>query len=655
MRLEIDDILDRVSRTEDENRTWRKMAEEWEGMWKLDAGYKKSWRETIANDGREQVTTSDPYNVVNLLMRLIPSQPKIDIPPRKEEEQADEDSQQVERWLTAMYARVNKQQETNFVDDLKWFLAVRGKAYVEAKWVKEDMPPMLRKKAFPILIRALDPFEIGYHRGPLFTEWAFHKYEAEKVDIRQRYPNLKKWDQPKPTNPVTNESHLVTVIDFWWTNAADYSVWNAVIIDDEFAMAPRKTDYPIVPIIEARGDSAPTADKAYRGLSILHPINGSWQYKCRLNSNLGTAVLWYTWPFFLVESPMGHEQNDIVVRPGSTQHAVEGTKIQEVRPQANAQLLESMLAKVDADIQQSTFPGVLYGDAGNMQAGYGVNILSQAATGRVEAVRDSLERMLMWLNELALALVDTFDDDDEGVELWGRNEGDEKLYRTCLYRKQIDGYYENSVELKVSTLQDDIALQTLGIRLTDSKIISKQLMRDKYLKITVPTDEQNRIYAEMALDHPEIQKVLSVTRLIESHPETWEALVKGTPIEQMAYRIASESLGIEIEMPPLPPEMQGPPQGMPPMGGPPMPPQGPPMPQGPPPGTQGPPPPIQPPAELVGPMGGGIPPEMQGQSGGGESMGMPPDMDPALFKQIMGLPVGAGEELNMMGGPPQMG
>ena len=338
---------------------------------------------------------------------------------------------------------------------------------------------------------------------------------------------------------------------------------------------------------------------------------------------------------------MGHEQNDIVVRPGSTQHAVEGTKIQEVRPQANAQLLESMLSKLDADIQQATFPGVLYGDAGNMQAGYGVNILSQAATGRVEAVRGSLERGLMWLNELVLALVDTFDDDNEGVELWGRNEGDEKLYRACLYKKQIGGFYENAVQLKVSTPQDDIQMQTLGIRLADGKYISRQTLRDKYLRITVPGDEQDRVFAEMAMENPEVQKVLSITHLIKSHPETWEALVKSTPLEQMAYRIASEVLGLEIELPPPPPEMMQPPQGMPPMGGPPMPPQGPPMPPGP--------PPIQPPAELVGPMGGGIPPEMQGQMGGGEAMGMPPDMDPALFAQIMGLPVGAGEELAMMG------
>jgi hypothetical protein len=631
MRLEIDQIQDRVARTEDEQSAHRKMMDQWEEMWKLDAGYKTTWRETVMKDGREQVTTPDPYNVVNLAMRLIPTDPKIDVPPREETEDANTDAQQIERFLTAMYPRVNYQQGKNFVEEHKWQLFTLGRSPLQALWIKDDLPEKIRKRQFPILIRTLDPRNVGIKRGPHYVEWAYHKYEAEKLEVRQQYPDLKRWDEPKPSKPTDNESHLVTVTDFWY-RAKNGSVWHAIIVENEFALEPRVTDYPVIPIIDAVGD--------HDAMSILHPINGLWQYKCRLASNLGTAVLWYTWPFFLVESPMGHEQNDIVVRPGSTQHAVEGTKIQEVRPQANAQLLESMLAKVDTNIQQSTFPGVLYGDAGNMQAGYGINILSQAATGRVQPVREAMERSLMQLNELVLMLIDVFDDDGDGVELWGRDEGSGKLYKTCLYKKQIAGYYENAVQLKVSTPQDDIQLQTLGIRLADGKYISKQTLWDKYLKITVPSDEQRRIYAEMALDHPEVQKVLSVTRLIEAYPETWEAMIKGTPLEQMAYRIASEVLELPIELPPPPPMPEQPPMPPPGMNGP-MPPQGPMMPPGP--------PPIQPGAELVGPMGGGIPPEMQGQMQG-ESMGMPPDMDPALFAQIMGLPMGSGESLSLLGG-----
>ena len=628
MKLEIEDINDRVNRLEEEQRDLFKKMNSWEKMYELDAGYKKPWRDAVLQDGREQVTTPDPYNAILLAMRLIPSDPKIDVPPG--DEAGKDDAEQKERFLTSLYPRINDQQDMNVIEEHKWQLFTLGNSVLQILWIKDELPEMLKKTQLPFLIRTLDPRNVGVKRGPHYVEYAYHKYDDEKINVRQQYPNLTKWDLPKPTNPHDDEDSMVEVTDFWW-RAKNGDVWHAIVVDKEFALNPVKTDYPMIPIIYARGD--------HGGMSLLHSMDGLWQYKCRLASNLGTAALWYTWPNFVVKSPMGHEQSDIVIRPGETTHAVEGTVIDMVKPDVNAQLLESMLTKVDTSLQQSAFPQVLYGDAGNMQAGYGLTILSQAATGRVQAVREAMERSLMQLNSLVLMLIMAFDDDDEGVELWGRDAGSEKLYKTCLYKNQINGYYENAVQLKVSTPQDDIALQTLGIRLADGKYISKATFRDKYLKITVPGDEEKRIMAEMALENPEVQKVLSVANLIRSFPETWEGLVAGTELEQIANKIIEKTTGIPMG----PPPMGGPPPGM-------MPP-----PQGPPPGMMvGPPPSIQPPAELIGPMGGGIPPEMQGQMGGGEVMGLPPDMPPELLAQIMGQGLPPGEELDAMGGPPPM-
>ena len=648
MKLEIADIQERVTRLEDEQRPLFTMMDSWEKMYKLDAGYKKGWRDSVLQDGREQVTTPDPYNAVLLAMRLIPSEPKIDVPAADETEEAKDNAEQKERFLTAMYPRINDQQDMNVIEDHKWQLFALGNSPIQVLWIKEDLPEPLRKTQLPFLIRTLDPRNVGVKRGPHYVEYAYHKYDDEKLNVRQQYPTLKKWDEPKPRRgeETRDEDSLVEVTDFWW-RTKDGEVWHAIIVDQEFALNPVKTDYPMIPIIYARGD--------HGGMSLLHSMDGLWQYKCRLASNLGTAALWYTWPNFVVKSPMGHEQSDIVIRPGETTHAIEGTVIDMVKPDVNAQLLESMLAKVDTSLQQSAFPQVLYGDAGNMQAGYGVNILSQSAAGRVQAVREAMERSLMQLNSLVLMLITAMDDENEGVELWGRDPGSEKLYKTCIYKDQIGGYYENAVQLKVSTPQDDIALQTLGIRLADGKYISKQTFRDKYLKITVPGDEEKRIMAEMALENPEVQKVLSVVHVIEAYPLTWESITYGTPLHSIAVgiikndeRIAEKVARGEI-MPPMLMEPQPQPQA-PPMGGPPpgmmppgMPPQGPPMP----------PPSIQPPAELIGPQGGGIPPEMQGQVQG-ETLGFPPDLPPELLAQMLGEGLPPGEELDAIGGPPPM-
>jgi hypothetical protein len=330
--------------------------------------------------------------------------------------------------------------------------------------------------------------------------------------------------------------------------------------------------------------------------------------------------------------------------PGTTNPLPMGTKVDVLQTNPNVPLAQTVAGQMDGAAQQSTFPGVLYGQApGDLQAGYGVNILADAARGRVNAARESLELVLQSLNELVLGLIDAFDDDDEGVELWGRDAGDEKLYKLTLTKDQIGSYFENAVTLKPTVPQDDMAKQTLGIRLVDSGIISPQTYRDKYLNITVPSEEDDRVLAAQAKKHPDIMKKETILMYMRQNPETWEAILKGTEFEQMAYQMAFDALGIDpppgmqtIDQQPQGPPM--PPMGMMPPGGPPMPPQGPPM---------GP-PPIQPDAALVGPMGGGIPPELQGMMGGGEAMGMDPAMNPALFAQMTGQPMGAGDELNAL-------
>jgi hypothetical protein len=173
------------------------------------------------------------------------------------------------------------------------------------------------------------------------------------------------------------------------------------------------------------------------------------------------------------------------------------------------------------------------------------------------------------------------------------------------------------------------------------------------------------------------QKMFAST-LIAYYPDTWYALVTGTPLEQIAVQTA-KGLGLPVPEPEVPPGamggalppadgMGGPPPGMPPdmggmgggMGGPPpdmggMPQDmGGPMPGAPmqemPQGMGMPGPdgvPLQPPA-IPMPMGGGIPPEMQGQMTPEGSMGLPPNFPPELWAQIMGQPLPPGEQLEGM-------
>jgi hypothetical protein len=651
--LEIKDIQARVSNTEDARAKYREMAAKWEKMWLLDAGYSKTLQEAIEKDGREQVTTADPFNVVNLAQRLISTMPRIDCPPKEVTEDATKHAQSKEQFLLAMWQQMAKLQGRNILYDASWMSLVRGRVVFEVKWIKEALPKKLQDKRFPISIRVLDPCNVGVHRGPLYVEYAYHKYSDKVVNVRQKYPKLSCWDE----RDFADENNDVNVVDFWWMDADSGDVWNAILVEDEFAKKPKKTSYEFIPIIEVYGDSAPTKDEAYRGLSILYSLDGPWQYKCRLQSNLGTGVLWATWPFFTVTNEEGHEIPDIKVRPGATENVPMGTKIDQILPQINLNTIEGMLAKVDESLQQSAFPNVMYGDAGSMQAGYGVSLLSDAARGRIKSFLEYLELGVMMVNEAVMSLIEVMDDDDKGVEIWGKNAKDNKLYKLCLYAKDLGGYYENMVTLRPNLPQDDMARQAFGLQLQQGGNLSRQTLWDKFLNIEVPTDEQDRIWTDRLFDSPELGANIQLTKLVQIYPKTWEMIIKGTPLEETARK-----MGI---LPPPPPPM-GPPMGPPPgMGGPPgMMPPGmpglPPMPPdgGPPPGMMGPPPPggpmpLQPPA-IPMPMGGGMPPAMQGQIEP-EMMGLPPDGDPALFAQLMGQPLPPGEEMNLLAGLPQEG
>jgi hypothetical protein len=463
MKLELEDILDRVSRTEMERAEYNRLAEKWEKMWGLDAGFNRSAKDAIELDGQEQVTLPTPFNVVQLAARLISTVPKIDIPPTGPDGQADEVAEKCERWILALLQQANRQQKRNIMGDSIWQSLTRGRAAFEVKWVEDELPARLRKKMLPILIRTLDPMNIGVKRGPLYTLWAFHKYEDEYVNVRNRYPDLKleKYDRTDRWRDVGRESAKVQIVDFWWADSDGY-IWNAILADREFAKEPARTKYPDIPIIEVYGDGAPVEREEMKGLSILHPIKELWPYECRLASQMATGLLYYFWPPITVQNEHGEPIDDIHIRPGETTPVPWGTKIDMHQLSPNVPLAQAVASQIEAAVQEATFPDVMYGKApGEIQAALGVNMLADQAKGRTNNFRENLEFGLSQVIELALGLVREFGDKD-GVSVWGTDARNGGTYRLVLKPDEIGDIFEASISLKSVVPQDTMQLETLG-------------------------------------------------------------------------------------------------------------------------------------------------------------------------------------------------
>lgn len=599
----VDDIIERVNRVEDKRAPYRSAALKWEKMWALQPFSSAERARSKAMD-REEVVLPTPYNVVHLARRLLSNEPKIEIP--GQQGLGDDDSARLrQRWLSAFWQRSNHQQRRDIIEDAKFHILVRGRCAFQVLWVEDVLPERLKGSRLPILLRTLDPLTVGVSQGPLYAEYAYHKDTTTRGAVRQQYPDYEgksggragRWD---------DEDEEVEVIDFWWLNQDDGAIWNAVIVDDEFVKKPVATDYPDIPIVEGYGDSAPIASEEYRSLSILHPIRDVWPYACRLASLVGTGLLFYFWPSITVVNEMGMEVPDLEFRPGTTTTLPAGTKVDLLRGDVNVPLAERMMSQMQSQLDFSTFPGVMYGQQpGDLQAGYGVSILADQARGRMIQFRQGLETAIEHVNELILGLVEKMAP-PAGVTVWGKNSVDGRMFSETLTPGDIDGDYANLVSLAPTMSNDDAQRQTLGLRMVEAGIISKKTFRDKFMSIPFPDDEKLRIDTEQAEASGELAPAVMLRALMESYPNDWQELIRGTPVEEVARKTGVLPAG----------------------GAPPMPPGAPPMPPG-----------MQPPMS----------PEM---------MGILPGMEqqmPGVYQEMMGQPLPPDEELMRLAGiPPQM-
>jgi hypothetical protein len=634
MKLTEEEILERVSNTEAARNGWAIQAVQWEDMWKL-RQFTRTPQQAVEQDSQEQVTLPIPRNVVNLAQRLISTTPKIDVPSATVTAEGDKLAEKCEQWLTAAFQAINRQQSRNLVSDLTWQSLVRGRAAVEIKWIGEIIPDHMRGKVFPILVRTLDPLSVGVNRGPFYTNYAYYKQMTARIDVMAEFPKFKLEDivSTNGSNRVSSENEKLEVIDAWWRNPVTWKIWNAVLVNGKFAKKPVQTDYREIPIIEILGDSAPIDEEEYRAQSILAPIKELWQYQNRLASQMATGLLWHFWPAIVVKSESGTEVPDLILKPGQTTNLEPGHTVEVISISPNVPMAQAVDGRIDAEMQNSTFPSLMYGKSpGELSAGYAVSMLADAAKGRIKSPLENLEFGLAQMCKHMLGLIAEFAD-KKGVDVWGMDERANKSYSQTLTPKEADQFTDANVNLKPQVPSDLQQIQTLGLRLVESGIISIRTYRDKFMQITVPSDEQARVELEKALQSEEMTPLVAQAALEKYFGEDWKTV-----------------LGVEPPPPPPPPMPD--PNMMPPGGM--MPP---PM-QGPPPGMAPPPPPGMPPgqagAALTGPMGGGIPPEMQGQMTP-ELMGMPANMDPIMFAQMMGQPMPPGEELNRLQGLPQGG
>lgn len=522
-----------VKESEKKRSDYIEATELWERMWLLEP-FDESAKTALDVEGAEEVATSDPYNIVLLVQRLVASEARFEVPYLTATEEDDQRSETMEDWLTAYWRRTGRQAHRNIFHDMTWLSSVRGRGVLQSLWVKDIMPKRLRDRRLPIMTRTLDPRNAAVVYGPWGPEYCYHTYDADRKYIESYYPDYEFPDDGHAHGPARSDKHQV--IDFWYAdNSVRYKgkIWHCVLVDNKFAKKPTATLYPDIPMVEWCADGAPVEDELLRSLSILHPLRDLWPAKCRLVSEMGTALLYYMYPIYKMLNPDNNAwKRPIEIRPGGWIEFVGKQDMVPVRGDPDVPMATATLNLIDAQIQQSTFPMVMFGEPTGAASGYAINQLATSARGRINNIRVNQETALETCNEQILGIVEVFGK-KEGVVVSGKGlQSFDRSRPIQLDGKIIKGSYETEVSLIPEIPTDETQRITTWLQLVKEGVISMATFRDKILDVQMPRNEDLRVTVEQVMRMPELQQKKGLYALNKWMPEEdKDRFISGTPLE----------------------------------------------------------------------------------------------------------------------------
>lgn len=556
LNTRIDDIAEK-------REDYVQMANKWDKMFRLDL-----WTETKAEaraEGREQVTDTTPLNVAHLTERLIDTSPDISVPPREMTLDAQKTADAIGRWLMAAWRRMNNDANTNVVGDAWWMAAVRGRSVFQLMWIQDKLPPFQRKQRLPFMVRVLDPRDCGFDSNGVYTELCYHVSTITRAQAKVQFPDVTFPNKTVRGKSVPDEEVETFVKDVWWIDRDTGKVWNAIIVDEEFGVEPFETKYPDLPMIEFAFDRQPHNEEGHKTYSILRSLEETWPMMSTILSQIATGMWWYFWPPIIVQNEMGEAIDDLEVGPGKTTYAPMGTSINKLDISPNIPLAENLLQHMNTLSQEGTFTKILYGDAGNLQAGFAVSNLRNSAEGRIGKGIQQLQWAIEKVCGLILSMIEEFQPD--GVKVQGYDDRQAGAYWETITAEMIDGAYQCEVLVSHRIPADEVQKVTMGSRLKQDGVISSETVRKSFVPMKLPVDEGERVVLEQLMMEPQYKQMLGNAVMSKHFGERWQEIatsamaLQAQMIQQAQQLQAMQQAGA---MPPGPPELARPGSPMPP-------------------------------------------------------------------------------------------
>lgn len=385
-----------------------------------------------------------------------------------------------------------------------------------------------RGHVFPLVVRNVNPKNLVWDDSRIRPRWAIEFYQRRPEEVAWRYPEFQK----------SGSSPFVDWVEYWDEE------WALYLADGQAVWGPERHSYGHLcytfahPASSLDWDDGPPHER-YRG--ILRPVHSLLKEEARLITAYSAILRMYAYRTIDFYGPRSAAEETArayelfgaknVVPPGVS---IQASPLVTPPPEILRQL-----SMVQTMIEEATFPNVVRG-LRPTGAGSGFAISVLAGMGRLvfQGMADGLARAMEQVNTKFAQLVEN---KARGrVTVHGRAQA--HSFDQTIGPEDIQGYYENHVELKAEAPEEREREALLALKLWNSgQGIISMYEAQRRAGVANPLEEQMTMAAERLLRSPLVQA--KQDEMAAERLGLLEQLAQAAGAREEGGRLGSRNLG----------------------------------------------------------------------------------------------------------------
>ncbi len=520
----------------------------------------------------EVVVRNIPYTVVQKAASVLSARfPSLSlVAPSEDLRRTAEKVEDLLRWCWEEWDRAwRRRLHPSLLYDLAHFLALRGWAAARLSY-DPDLSP-------PVVLELVDPRTVY----PVFGSRGLRYVAVRRRQLVAEV--LEEWGEDAASVVGDREEDESVVVEAYYDK--DY---HAVLVDGVFVKPPTPHGLGVCPwVIAISGgtpvrfvEGDPSSWTAEVGVSLFHGVKQAYRQVNKLLSQLATEVARMANPalLYFVDPDETDEPREISLSPGAINYLIAPKeRVDVIRTSPNPADLGPLMQSLLDDLARGSLPPVLWGMGAGEQSGFAITMLSGSARDALQPLVLAIESFVEGVSEMALRLLRDLHQGGLGPVV--RDRSGRWVYGAPVTVEEIAAVGGQVIaRYRDLTPRDRAAMAQIGAMLAEKRLVSMRTVREEYLGIENPDQENERILEELIFTDQELMKEYLVPlSLARFDPELFQVWLAREARKRLEAKKQEEESRVRMERlsaihgPEVGPPGQAPHPGVPPVPG--MPPQ----------------------------------------------------------------------------------